>query len=150
MKLVLQRVQRATVRIDEQVVGAIQTGLLIFVGAEAGDDEATAQRLAAKVAKLRIFADEAGKMNRNITQAQGAILSVSQFTLLADLHHGNRPSFQAAGDPQAAHQVYTAFNEALVAQGLSVATGQFGADMQVELVNDGPATFLLNDRESAQ
>ncbi|USS87377.1 D-aminoacyl-tRNA deacylase [Fructilactobacillus hinvesii] len=147
MKLVIQRVQRAAVQVDEQTVGAIDTGFLILVGAEAGDTAQTGQHLAEKVAKLRVFSDEAGKMNLNINQVGGSILSVSQFTLLADLQHGNRPSFKRAGDPQVAQQNYDDFNAALADQGLQVATGEFGADMQVELVNDGPATFLLDYQE---
>ncbi|USS86587.1 D-aminoacyl-tRNA deacylase [Fructilactobacillus cliffordii] len=147
MKLVIQRVQRAAVRIDEQEVGAIQTGFLILVGAEAGDNQATVQHLAQKVAKLRVFEDEAGKMNLNIKQVDGAVLSVSQFTLLADLQHGNRPSFKQAGAPAEANHNYQCFNAALADQGLPVATGEFGADMQVELVNDGPATFLMDYQE---
>ncbi|WP_395318568.1 D-aminoacyl-tRNA deacylase [Fructilactobacillus frigidiflavus] len=144
MKLVIQRVNHASVKIDGKVNGAIEKGFMILVGAEKGDNQATVAYLANKIAKLRVFEDENGKMNLNIHQINGKILSVSQFTLLAELEHGNRPSFKAAGDPSEAQKMYEAFNSALANEDLEVQTGIFGADMQVELENDGPATFELN------
>lgn len=144
MKLVIQRVNHASVKIDGHVNGAIEKGFMILVGAEENDNQATVNYLANKIAKLRVFEDENGKMNLNIHQIGGEILSVSQFTLLAELEHGNRPSFKAAGDPAEAKKMYEAFNLALEHEDLEVETGVFGADMQVDLENDGPATFELN------
>lgn len=144
MKLVIQRVNHASVKIDGKVNGSIEKGFMILVGAEKGDNQETVAYLANKIAKLRVFEDENGKMNLNIHQINGKILSVSQFTLLAELEHGNRPSFKAAGDPSEAQKMYEAFNSALANEDLEVQTGIFGADMQVELENDGPATFELN------
>lgn len=144
MKLVIQRVNHASVKIDGKINGAIEKGFMILVGAEQGDNQTTVAYLASKIAKLRVFEDEHGKMNLNIHQVSGKILSISQFTLLAELEHGNRPSFKAAGDPDEAKKMYTAFNVALENEDLEVQTGVFGADMQVDLENDGPATFELN------
>ncbi|GAA3173541.1 D-aminoacyl-tRNA deacylase [Fructilactobacillus sanfranciscensis] len=144
MKLVIQRVNHASVKIDGQVNGEIENGFMILVGSEKNDNQATVDYLANKIAKLRVFEDENGKMNLNIHQVEGEILSVSQFTLLAELEHGNRPSFKAAGDPSEAKKMYEAFNLALENENLKVETGVFGADMQVDLENDGPATFELN------
>ena len=144
MKLVIQRVNHASVKIDGQANGEIENGFMILVGSEKNDNQATVDYLANKIAKLRVFEDENGKMNLNIHQVEGEILSVSQFTLLAELEHGNRPSFKAAGDPAEAKKMYEAFNLALENENLKVETGVFGADMQVDLENDGPATFELN------
>ena len=144
MKLVIQRVNHASVKIDGQVNGEIENGFMILVGSEKNDNQATVDYLANKIAKLRVFEDENGKMNLNIHQVKGEILSVSQFTLLAELEHGNRPSFKAAGDPAEAKKMYEAFNLGLANENLKVETGVFGADMQVDLENDGPATFELN------
>lgn len=144
MKLVIQRVNHASVKIDGQVNGEIEKGFMILVGSEKNDNQATVDYLANKIAKLRVFEDENGKMNLNIHQVEGEILSVSQFTLLAELEHGNRPSFKAAGDPAEAKKMYEAFNLALENENLKVETGVFGADMQVDLENDGPTTFELN------
>ncbi|MEN3244622.1 D-aminoacyl-tRNA deacylase [Fructilactobacillus sanfranciscensis] len=144
MKLVIQRVNHASVKIDGQVNGEIENGFMILVGSEKNDNQATVDYLANKIAKLRVFEDENGKMNLNIHQVEGEILSVSQFTLLAELEHGNRPSFKAAGDPAEAKKMYEAFNLALENENLKVETGVFGADMQVDLENDGPTTFELN------
>jgi D-aminoacyl-tRNA deacylase len=144
MRAVVQRVARAAVRVRGEVVGSVERGLLVFVGVAAEDGEEEARWMADKVASLRIFEDDAGKMNRAVADAGGAVLVVSQFTLLGDARKGNRPSFTAAGPPEAANARYERVCELLRARGLVVATGVFRADMQVELVNDGPVTILLD------
>jgi D-tyrosyl-tRNA(Tyr) deacylase len=144
MKALIQRVSEARVEIDGQVVGAIGRGLLVLLGVEAGDETTAADRLARKIAALRIFEDEAGKMNRSVLEVGGGLLVVSQFTLLADLRKGNRPSFIAAALPAVAEPLYEHFCANLRAQGLVVATGRFGARMAVRLVNDGPVTIWLD------
>ena len=147
MRIVLQRVRRARVTVDGEVVGAIGPGAVLLVGFTAGDDEATCRKMAAKIADLRIFPDEAGKMNVSLRDAGGGVLSVSQFTLYGDVRRGRRPSFSAALEAEAARALYEAFNRALTGHGLEVATGRFGAHMAVELVNDGPVTFILDSAE---
>lgn len=144
MRVVLQRSGAAQVTIDGQVAGQIDHGLVLLVGFQDGDGQAELDYLTHKILNLRIFSDDAGKMNLNVQQVGGSILSVSQFTLYADTRHGNRPSFTDAGDPQTASQLYDAFNRQLAAGGVPVATGEFGADMQVELVNDGPVTICYD------
>ncbi len=144
MKALLQRVSEASVEIDGRVVGAIGKGLLVLLGVEAADGAAQADRLARKVAALRIFEDQAGKMNLSVREVGGSLLVVSQFTLLADLRKGNRPSFIAAALPAVAAPVYEHFCANLRAQGLVVATGRFGARMAVRLINDGPVTIWLD------
>lgn len=144
MKALIQRVSSASVTVDHQVVGAIQTGLLVLLGVEKGDTELQLKKLADKVLKYRVFSDENGKMNLNVLQAGGALLVVSQFTLAADTNSGLRPSFSTAADPDTALQLYQDFVAYCRSLGIEVATGQFGADMQVALVNNGPVTFLLN------
>jgi D-aminoacyl-tRNA deacylase len=139
VKAVVQRVARASV----EPGGAIERGLVVLLGIADGDDEAACTRLAAKVAKLRVFADERGKFDRSLLDAGGAALVVSQFTLIADTANGNRPSFSAAARPEAAEPLYEQFCEELRALGVPVETGVFGASMQVELVNDGPVTLVL-------
>lgn len=143
MRVLLQRVSRAAVTVDGQITGRVGAGLLALVGVAREDTAATAQRLAAKTAALRIFADDARLMNRSIQEVGGAVLAVSQFTLCADTRRGNRPSFTEAAPPDQGEAVYRAYVEALRARGLTVETGVFGAHMQVELVNDGPVTILL-------
>lgn len=143
MKLVVQRVSRADVRVDGKVVGEIRKGFLVLLGAEEGDGTAEAEEAARKVAGLRVFEDEAGKMNRSLDDVGGAVLAVSQFTLAADLSRGRRPGFEKALPGSEAEPLYRRFVEALRAQGVPVATGVFGAMMEVSLVNEGPATFLL-------
>ena len=149
MKAILQRVSQAQVQVSAQVVGEIGAGFLMLVCAERGDTQREADKLLAKVLKLRVFADEAGKMNRSLQDldgqgARGGLLIVSQFTLAADVSGGNRPSFTGAADPVMGRALY----EHLVAQArllhAPVATGQFGADMQVHLVNDGPVTIPIH------
>ena len=143
MQALIQRVAQASVRVDARLVGAIGAGLLVLLCAERGDDEAVADRLLAKLLKLRIFSDDAGKMNRSVQDVAGGLLIVSQFTLAADCSGGNRPSFTAAAAPADGRRLY----EHVVAQARAlhptVATGSFGADMQVALVNDGPVTIPL-------
>lgn len=143
MKIVIQRVAHAKVEVDGSTVGEIGRGFLILFGAAIGDTEADAARLAAKIAKLRIFEDDNGKTNLSIKDVSGDILSVSQFTLLADCSHGNRPSFINAAAPKEANALYEFFNDELRNCGLRVETGIFGADMKVSLLNDGPFTVVL-------
>ena len=144
MKVLLQRVRRAEVRVDGAPVGAIGAGLLVFLGVERGDGDADVAAHAAKTAELRIFPDAEGRMNRDVREAGGAVLVVSQFTLAASTRRGLRPSFDGAEEPGRARDLYLAFVEALRARGLTVTTGTFGAMMDVELVNDGPVTILLD------
>ncbi len=140
MKAVIQRVLSASVSPG----GAIGPGLCILLGVAGGDSEPAAERLAEKVAKLRIFENEQGKFDRSLLEAGGSALVVSQFTLLADTAKGNRPSFAAAAPPELAEPLYERFCAALRAWGIEVATGVFGARMQVALVNDGPVTIILD------
>jgi D-tyrosyl-tRNA(Tyr) deacylase len=144
MRAVVQRVSRASVSVDGVVRGACGSGLLVFLGVAVGDDAATAARLAGKVARLRVFPDEAGRFDRSLLDTGGGALVVSQFTLLADTAKGNRPSFTRAAAPAVAEPLVEAFAEALRAEGMPVATGVFGAQMQIELVNDGPVTIVLD------
>ncbi len=143
MRVLLQRVSSASVEVDGRVVGEIGSGLLALVGVAHEDTAAAAERLAAKTASLRVFADDARLMNRSVSDVGGAILAVSQFTLYADTRKGNRPSFTAAAAAEHGEDVYDAYVEALAATGLPVRTGVFGAHMQIALVNDGPVTILL-------
>lgn len=143
MKLVIQRVSRASVRVGGETVGEIGHGLLVLFGAEVGDPAAAADEAARRVAGLRVFEDAAGKMNLALADVGGAVLAVSQFTLLADLSGGRRPGFERALRAPDAEPLYERFVGALGKLGLTVATGTFGASMEVELVNEGPATFLL-------
>lgn len=144
MKCLLQRVVQASVAVDQRVVGEIQRGLLVFVGVEPGDTDEIVLRMAKRLLSYRLFSDEAGKMNLNVQQAGGAILLVSQFTLAADTNSGNRPSFSTAAPPKQASRLCADLAQALTVENIRVETGQFGADMQVSLVNDGPVTFLLS------
>lgn len=143
MRAVVQRVTRASVTVDARVVGEIGPGLLILLCAMQGDTEAQADRLAAKIAKLRIFKDDAGKMNRSILDTRGAALVVSQFTLAADLR-GNRPGFSTAAPPDEGRRLWLHFIAGLAARGIPTAQGEFGADMAVALVNDGPVTIWMD------
>ena len=147
MRAVVQRVSQASVTVDSREVGAIGTGLLILLGVGHQDEEATARRLAQRIAALRVFADAAGKMNLDVRQAGGAALVVSQFTLHADASRGHRPSFVAAGPPDVARGLCETFAGALRAHGITVASGEFGATMDVALVNDGPVTIVLSSGE---
>ncbi len=143
MRTVVQRVSRAAVRVEGSMVGEIGPGLVVLLGVAAGDTEAAAETLAAKVARLRIFANEDGRFDRSLLDTGGAALVVSQFTLLADTGKGNRPSFTAAAAPADAEPLVERFCVALRALGVPVETGRFGAAMEVELVNDGPVTVVL-------
>lgn len=144
MRALVQRVTEAAVEIDGTVVGRTGPGLLVLVCAMGGDDDAAADKLALRVAKLRIFRDDGGRMNRSLLDAGGAALVVSQFTLAADTRTGNRPGFSAAATPEEGRRLYERFAASLAAQGIAVQTGSFGADMKVRLVNDGPVTIWLD------
>ena len=144
MKAVVQRVSYADVRIDGQIVGSCQAGLMVLLGVAADDTQEDAALMAQKLVKLRIFCDENGKMNRSVSDIGGEILVVSNFTLLADTSHGNRPSFTGAGDPEHAKQLYETVLLTLRALGIPTQSGQFGADMQLRIDNDGPVTILLD------
>ncbi|MFE4711404.1 MULTISPECIES: D-aminoacyl-tRNA deacylase [Paenibacillus] len=146
MRVVVQRCKEAKVTVNGEVTGAIGEGLMLLVGVTHGDTEKDAAYLAEKIAGLRIFEDEAGKMNFSVTDTGGAILSVSQFTLYGDCRKGRRPNFMAAAAPAEAEQLYDYFNRELVARGLQVGTGVFGAMMDVSLVNWGPVTLILDSR----
>ncbi len=143
MIALLQRVRRADVQVDGQVIGSIGPGILVLLGVEATDQPLILKKLADKVLKYRLFNDDNGKMNLNVQQIGGQLLVVSQFTLAADTNSGLRPSFTPAALPAVAEPLYQQFVEYCQSQGVVVATGQFGADMQVSLVNDGPVTFWL-------
>jgi D-aminoacyl-tRNA deacylase len=143
MRLVLQRVARASVRVGDEEVAAIGRGLLVLVGVERGDTRAQVAAAARKLGGLRLFEDGQGKMNLDLTAAGGAVLLVSQFTLAGSLARGRRPSFDGAAPPEAAEPLVAALASALAEQGVPVATGRFRAHMAVELVNDGPVTFVL-------
>lgn len=143
MRIVLQRVTSASVRVDGEVIGAIKTGFLILFGAGHDDTEEDCRRLADKIANLRIFSDENGKINLSLADVGGDILVVPQFTLYADCRKGNRPNFIQAAKPERANALYECFVEYLREKGKHVETGSFGADMKVELLNDGPFTLIL-------
>lgn len=147
MRVVLQRVSRAAVRVDGETVGEIGAGLLALVGVAEGDDEATTDRVAAKAAGLRIFSDAEGRFNESVAEIGGAVLVVSQFTLISDLRKGRRPSFTGAARPELAEPLVERFAQQLEAAGLPVARGVFGAMMEVDLVNDGPFTVVIDSAE---
>jgi D-tyrosyl-tRNA(Tyr) deacylase len=146
MRAVIQRVARAAVDVDDVCVGRIGLGWLVLLGVARGDTEEDAARLAEKVLNLRAFEDDQGKMNRSVLDVAGGILVVSQFTLLGDCRTGRRPSFTEAAEPVDAERLYQVFTDLLRPSGLDIATGVFRAMMKVELVNDGPVTFLLDSR----
>ncbi len=147
MKAVLQRVSSASVEVDGQIVGRIQGGLLVLVGVAKGDDESDTRHLVDKILGLRVFSDEQGKMNRSLAEVGGAVLVVSQFTLLGRTSNGRRPSFDEAAPPNHAKQLYERVAADLRSEGIHVEMGVFGAHMRVTLVNDGPVTFVLDSRE---
>lgn len=147
MKVILQRSLGASVQVENEIVGRIDHGLVALVGVGQGDREETARRLAEKTANLRIFADENGKMNRNVSESGGGVLVISQFTLLADCRKGRRPSFTDAAPPAIAKELYESYAGHLAVRGIPVARGIFAADMQVRLINDGPVTIILDSAE---
>lgn len=147
MRVLIQRVTHASVAIDGEVYAQIKQGFLLLVGITQDDNEETVDKLAKKAAELRLFEDEQGKINRSLSDVGGTILSISQFTLYADCRKGRRPGFEKAAGPQQAKPLYEYFNEQLKAYGIHVETGVFGADMKVELCNDGPLTILLDSAE---
>jgi D-tyrosyl-tRNA(Tyr) deacylase len=147
MRALLQRVSRASVTVDEQVVGQIGWGLLVFLGIGSGDDKTQVKILADKIVQLRIFGDETGKMNRSLLDIQGEVLVISQFTLHADIRKGRRPSFIGAAPPSIAEPLYEHFKEAIANYGITITSGIFGASMQVELCNEGPVTIWMDSDE---
>jgi D-aminoacyl-tRNA deacylase len=147
MRAVVQRVSRAAVRVDGVVVGSIGPGLCVLLSVGPGDDVEISRHLAARIAGLRIFPDDAGRMNRDVAAASGSVLVVSQFTLHANTSRGHRPSFIGAADPGRAERLYEVVIDAFRSLGLEVAGGSFGAHMEVELVNDGPVTLVLTSGE---
>ena len=149
MRVVIQRVSEASVTVDQKTVGAIGQGLMVLLGVAQGDTSQEAKALAEKTAGLRIFEDDAGKMNRSVEEIGGSLLVVSQFTLLGDCRKGRRPGFTDAAPPELADQLYEEYVAALRSRGVNVATGVFRADMQVALVNDGPVTMLLDSRKQS-
>ncbi len=148
MRAVVQRVSRAQVTVNGEIVGKIGLGLLVLLGVGRDDSEADAIYLAEKIAGLRVFEDAEGKMNRNVQEADGSVLAVSQFTLYGDVRRGKRPSFDAAAPPERARQLYEFFVEQIRGTGLRCETGRFQEMMQVELVNEGPVTILLDSEKS--
>ena len=147
MKAVVQRVAGARVEVEGEVIGSIDRGLLVYLGVADGDSERELSWMVDKVAGLRIFEDEQGKMNRDVAEVGGAVLVVSQFTLLGDCRKGRRPSFAGAMAPEPAERLYQTFVGALRDKGLPVSTGRFRADMKVHSLNDGPVTLLIDSRE---
>ena len=144
MRALIQRVSEASVRVDGDIVGEIGQGLLVLICAMRGDSEAEAVKLAGKISKLRIFQDEAGKMNKSVLDIGGSALVVSQFTLAADTKSGNRPGFSTACGPEEGNAFYEFFADQLAETGVPVAKGRFGADMKVSLLNDGPVTIWMD------
>jgi D-aminoacyl-tRNA deacylase len=144
---VIQRVTAGSVSVDQTVVGSIETGLVVLVGVGQGDTESIADRMVDKLLGLRIFSDEAGKMNLSVVDVSGGLLLVSQFTLYADCRKGRRPSFTSAGEPGEANRLYRYVVDSVAASGLRTQTGVFAADMKVTIVNDGPVTIVLDSAE---
>ena len=147
MRAVVQRVTHADVSVDNKITGAIGKGYMVLLGVEEGDSEADAEYMAEKIAGLRVFEDNEGKMNLSLMDIGGAVLSVSQFTLLADARKGRRPSFVRAARPEEANRLYIYFNEKVREKGIRVAEGVFQAEMLVRINNDGPVTILLDSRK---
>ncbi len=147
MRACIQRVTSAHVTVESEIIGQIGSGLVVLLGVATDDNADDARQLAEKIVELRIFADAAGKLNRSLAEVGGAMLVISQFTLLGDCRKGRRPSFIDAAPPQLAEQLYEAFVAAVKSHQVQVATGRFRADMQVSLVNDGPVTMLLDSRK---
>jgi D-aminoacyl-tRNA deacylase len=150
MRAVVQRVSRAEVRIEGRVFGRIGRGFVVLLGVASGDSDADAAFLVDRIVGMRIFADDAGKMNLSLAQAEGAMLVVSQFTLIADTNSGRRPSFTKAAAPDEARRLYEHFLSLARTRDVKVETGEFGATMEVDLVNDGPVTIILDSRENVK
>ena len=148
MRACVQRVSRAQVKVDDEICGAIGRGLVVLLGVAADDQPDDARQLADKISRLRVFEDPQGKMNLALVDVDGAMLVVSQFTLLGDCRKGRRPSFVAAADPRLAQSLYEVFVSAVAERGIEVATGRFRQHMMVELTNDGPVTLLLDSRKA--
>jgi D-aminoacyl-tRNA deacylase len=142
----VQRVSRACVRVDGKIVGEVGGGYVVLLGVRRGDGQGDADYLADKLANLRVFGDEEGRMNRSLLEVGGAVLAISQFTLYADTSRGRRPGFEPAAPPEEAEPLYRAFCEALRGFGVEVGEGIFGAHMEVELINDGPVTIMLESK----
>lgn len=149
MRALIQRVSEASVEVEGQIIGRTGPGLLVLVCAMQGDDEGAADKLATRVAKLRIFRDDQDRMNRSVLDTGGSALVISQFTLAADTRTGNRPGFSSAAAPEIGERLYQHFAENLRQQGVPAQTGQFGADMKVRLLNDGPVTIWLDSADRA-
>ena len=147
MRAVVQRVTEASVSVSGECVGRIETGLVVLLGVEKGDGPKDAEYMSEKISGLRIFADDQDRMNLSVADIGGSVLMISQFTLLGDVRKGRRPSFIDAAEPELADKLYELCNQSLRLQGLNVATGIFRADMQVQLINDGPVTILLDSRK---
>ena len=148
MRLVVQRVLRAEVRVGETLVGSIEKGLLVFLGVGRDDDDKDLEWMIGKVIGLRVFEDEEGRMNRSVREVDGSVLVISQFTLFGNLRKGSRPSFNRAADPDFAEKTYQRFLDEMGKQlGYPAEAGQFGADMQIEAINDGPVTLIVDSRE---
>ncbi|MBM7071142.1 D-tyrosyl-tRNA(Tyr) deacylase [Shewanella sp. 202IG2-18] len=149
MKAIIQRVKQAQVDVNNKTIGQINQGILILLGVEQQDTQQDAEQLAQRIINYRIFNDDNGKMNLNLEQIQGKLLVISQFTLAADTSRGRRPSFSSAATPQQANTLYQHFVKYCQQQNITTATGEFGADMQVSLINDGPVTFALETKEKS-
>lgn len=147
MRILIQRSLQSSVEVNQQIIGSIDKGFVILVGVTHEDDASDVEYCVRKVANLRLFEDEEGKTNLSLKDVQGEILSISQFSLFANTKKGNRPSFIRAGQPEHANQLYEDFNEQLREQGFKVETGEFGADMQVKIMNDGPMTLLIDSKD---
>lgn len=148
MRAVVQRVTQASVTVSGETIGAIGAGLVVLLGVADGDGPADIEYVASKVAGLRVFRDDAGKMNLSVVDTSGAVLVISQFTLLGDVRRGRRPAFDGAAPPSSAHAIYDAFIGRLRAAGVTVESGRFQAEMQVALVNEGPVTILIDSRRT--
>ena len=146
MKVVLQRVSEASVKVDNEIVGTIQNGLMLLIGVDENDDNVDADWLVKKVIDVRVFSDEAGKMNHSVKDIKGEILCISQFTLISDYKKGNRPSYIKAAKPDKAIPLFEYFKEELKKSDLKIESGIFGADMKVSLVNDGPVTLVFDSK----
>jgi D-tyrosyl-tRNA(Tyr) deacylase len=149
MRAVVQRVTSARVQVGGEEIARVGVGVLVLVGVADGDAQSDAEYLARKIVELRVFEDDAGQMNRSLADVSGAVLAVSQFTLLADCRKGRRPSFVQAARPEAAEPIFDHFVSAVRLMGVPIQSGRFGADMEVELVNDGPVTLILESKREA-